>query len=87
MCVLYCSRAPAPLAERCIEGIPQRYITKWFEKAVRRALLDEAPPDRLVSMRGDVDNRNLLPAKRQFSLKIWPLGWTRRHQRLTRVTV
>jgi hypothetical protein len=30
--------------KRCIEGIPQRYITKWLEKAVRRPLLDEAPP-------------------------------------------
>jgi len=55
-------------AQRRIEGIPQRYITKRLEKALGGALLDQAPPDGLISVSGDEHDWNLLPAKRQFAL-------------------
>jgi hypothetical protein len=58
--------------EALYRGIPQRYITKWLEKAVRRALLDEVPPHSLIFVSSDEDNWNLLRAERQFSLKIRP---------------
>ena len=69
---LWFESARSVRAKRCIEGIPQRYITKWLEKAVRRALLDEAPPHSLIFVSSDEDNWNLLRAERQFSLKIRP---------------
>ena len=59
-------------AQRRIQGIPQRYITKRLEKALGRALLNEGPPDGLISVSGNEHNWNLLPAKRQFALKIGP---------------
>jgi hypothetical protein len=62
-------KSARPVRSQCgIESIPQGYITKRLEKALGRALLDEAPPDGLICASGDEHNWNLLPAKRQFAL-------------------
>src|ERR1700754_5095204 len=53
-----------------IERRKQSRIAEWLEQTLDGALFEHTWTDGLISMSGDEDDRNLLPAKRQFSLEI-----------------
>jgi len=48
----------------------QSRVAEWLEQALHRTLFEHSRADSLVSLSGDEDDRNLLPAKLQFPLKI-----------------
>src|SRR4051794_38518892 len=53
-----------------IERLKQRRLAEWLEQALHRALFEQAWPGGLVFVSSDENDRNRLPAKHQFSLKI-----------------
>jgi hypothetical protein len=53
-----------------IERLTQSRIAEWLEQALHGALFEQAGTDSLISVSGDVDDRNLLLAKGQFALQI-----------------
>ena len=56
--------------KRGIERFEQSRVAEWLEQALDGALLEQAWPDALISVSGDEDDRDRLPAKRQFLLEI-----------------
>src|SRR5882724_2442326 len=53
-----------------IERPKQSRVAEWLEEALHGTPLEHAWTDGLISVSGDEDDRNLLPAKRQFPLEI-----------------
>src|ERR1700730_7309475 len=53
-----------------IEGLTQSRIAEWLEQALHGTLLEQFWTDGLISVSGDENDRNLLPAKLQFPLEI-----------------
>ena len=53
-----------------IERLQQCRLAEWLEQALHGTLFEHAWTDSRISESGDEDDRNLLPAKRQFSLEI-----------------
>src|SRR2546423_2478670 len=53
-----------------IYRVKQSRIAERLEKALRRTLFEHSRADSLISLSGDEDDRNLLPANHQFLLKV-----------------
>src|SRR5208282_3432054 len=53
-----------------MERLKQSRIAERLEQALHGALFEQAWTDGLISVSGDEDDWNLLPAKRQFPLEI-----------------
>ena len=59
-------------AKGCIERIKQSRVAKWLEQALHRTLFEHSWAYSLISLSGDEDDWNLLPAALQFLLKFRP---------------
>src|SRR5258707_13297529 len=57
-------------SKRGIERVKQSRVAEWFEQALHGTLFEHSRADGLISVSGDEDDRNLLPAKFQFLLEI-----------------
>src|SRR6266851_1665756 len=57
-------------SERGIERIKQSRVAEWLEQALHGTLFEHLWADGRISVSGDEDDRNLFPAKFQFSLEI-----------------
>src|SRR5512145_2443845 len=53
-----------------INRLEQGRVAKWLEQAVHGTLLEHPWTHALVSLRGDEDDGNVLPAQRQFPLEL-----------------
>jgi hypothetical protein len=55
-----------------IERLTQSSVAEWLEQAIHGALFSQACTDSLITLGGDKDDRDCLPANRQFPLQIRP---------------
>src|SRR5262245_48987157 len=62
-------RLPRP--KRGFDGFEQCRVAEWFEEALHGTMRNETWAKRLVTLRGDEDDRNGCPATYQFLLEIW----------------
>src|SRR3981189_1073598 len=69
-CIPNCKSVASAHSKCGIERLTQSCVAEWLEQAFHGALFEQAWTDGLVSVSGDEDNRNLLPAKRQFPWEI-----------------
>src|SRR6267142_6940573 len=53
-----------------IDRLSQGPVAEWFEQALHGALLERAGAYDLICVRGDEDDRDLLPATGQFPLEV-----------------
>src|SRR5262245_43135517 len=63
---------PSARPQRGIERLTQRRLAEWLEQALDRTLREQVRTDGLVGVSSNIDDRNLLPATRQFPLEIGP---------------
>src|SRR5690348_14915650 len=61
-----------PHPERGIDRVQQRRLAEWLAQALHGTLFEHAWTNGPISVTGNEDDRNLLPAKLQFSLEIGP---------------
>src|SRR5580704_15985125 len=59
--------SPPQCSLKCLK---HRSIAEWLKQALHRTLFEQLGAHSLISAGGDEDNRNLLPAKLQFLLKL-----------------
>src|ERR1700733_8672128 len=55
--------------KRRVKRLKQSSIAKWLEQARHGALCQNSRADTFIPIRGDEDDRNVLPTKLQFPLK------------------
>jgi hypothetical protein len=63
-------RQPADAESGASECLTPSRLAEWLEQALHGTPFEQAWTDGLISVSGDEDDWNLLPAKRQFSLEI-----------------
>ena len=54
-----------------MERLHQVRFAEGLRQALYSSLVEQARPDRLISLRGDEDDRDLSLAYRQFMLELW----------------
>src|SRR5712691_7842628 len=67
-----CDMAGSAPSKRGIDRFQQGRLAEWLEQALDGTRFEHAGTDGLVSVSGNEDNRNLLPAKRELPLQIGP---------------
>src|SRR5262245_42930985 len=59
-------------SQRAGDGVQQRRLAEWLAKARHGPRFERAGTDGLVSVGGDEDNRDRLPAQRELPLEVEP---------------